>query len=105
MIEALEAILRLQIEEAVFEGVLDVAAFVEDLVVAARAMDVVAEQRHHVVHHLLIAREDDVRTAGVVGEALLLDGLAVAAAAAFLFEHFAIAIQMRGDGEARQPAA
>jgi hypothetical protein len=29
----------------------------------------------------------------------------VAAAPAFLFEHFTIVIQMRGDGETRQPAA
>ncbi len=44
-------------------------------------------------------------SAGVVGEAVLLDGLAVAAAAAFLFQHLAIAVQMRRDGEARQAAA
>ena len=105
VVEALEAILRLEIEEAVFERVFYVAAFVENLVVAARAVDVIAEQRHHVIHHLLIAREDDVRAAGVVGKAVLLDGLAVAAAPAFLFEHFAIVVQMRRDGEARQPAA
>ena len=90
VIEALEAILRVKIEEAVFEGIFDVAALVENLVVAARAVDVVAQQRDHVVHHLLVAREDDVRAAGVVGEAVLLHGLAVAAAAGFLFEHFAL---------------
>ncbi len=105
VIEALEAILRLEIEEAVFEGIFDVAAFIEDLVVAARAMDVVAEERDHVVHHFLVAREDDVRAAGVVGEAGLLDGLAVAAAASFLFQDLALVVQMRSDSEAREAAA
>ncbi len=100
VIQALEAILRLEIEETIFKGIFDVAAFVEDLVVAARAMDVVAQQRDHVIHHLLVAREDDMRTARVIGEALLLDCLAVAATATFLFEHLAIAVQVRRDGKA-----
>ncbi len=45
------------------------------------------------------------RTAGVVGETLLLDGLAVAAAAAFFFQNFAVLFEVRGDGDARQPPA
>jgi hypothetical protein len=68
-------------------------------------VDVIAQKRHHIIHHRLIAREDDVRASGIVGEALLLDRLAVTSAAAFLFEHFALMIQMRGDGETCQPAA
>ena len=105
MIKALEAILRLQIEQAVFERILYVAPLVENLIVAARAVDVIAQQRNHVIHHLLITRKDDVRAAGVVGEAALLDSLAVAAAAALLLQHFALVVQMRGDGKPRQAAA
>jgi hypothetical protein len=46
-----------------------------------------------------------VRTAGIVGEALLLNGLAVPAAAAFLFQDFAVLFQMGGDADTRQAAA
>ena len=64
-------------------------------------MDVVPEQGDHVVDYLLVARENDVRATGVVGKATFLDGLAMAAAPAFFFEHFTIVFQMRGDGESR----
>jgi hypothetical protein len=42
-----------------------------------------------------------VRTACVVGETILLDGLAMASAAGFLFQDFALFVQVRGDGNAR----
>jgi hypothetical protein len=105
MVKALEAILGIEVVKAVLKRILDIAALVEDLVVAARAMDVFAQQRDHIIHHLLVAGEDDVRTAGIVGEALLLNGLAVPAAAAFLFQDFAVLFQMGGDADTRQAAA
>src|ERR1035438_6229743 len=101
VIKALEAILGFQVEQAVFERIFYVSASIENFVVAARAVDVIAEERNHVVHHLLIARKDDVWTTGVVGEAILLDGLAMASAAGFLFQDLALFFEVRGDGNAR----
>jgi hypothetical protein len=42
-----------------------------------------------------------VRTARVVGETFLLNGLAMAPAAGFLFQDLAFVVEVRGDGNAR----
>jgi hypothetical protein len=42
------------------------------------------------------------RAAGVVSEALLLDGLAVSSAATIFFQHFAILLEVRCDGYSRE---
>jgi len=105
VVKAFEAILRLQVEQAVFERIFYVTSVVEDFVRAAGAVDVRAQQRHHVIHHLLVAREDDVRTTGVEGEPFFLDGLAVPSAARVLFQDLAWLIEVRGNADARQAAA
>jgi len=105
VIQALEAVLRIEVKQTVFKWVLYVTAPVENLVVAARAVDVAGQQRHHVIHHLLVAGKDDVGTAGVIGKALLLNGLAVPSAAAVFLQHLAVVLQVRGNANTRQPAA
>ncbi len=105
MIQALEAVLRIEVVQPVFKRVLDIAAAIKNLVVAARAMHVVAQQRHHVIDHLLVAREDDVRTSGVISEALLLDSLAMAPAAAIFLQDLAVLFQVRRNTDAGQSSA
>jgi hypothetical protein len=46
-----------------------------------------------------------VGTTRIEGEALLLNGLAVAAAAVFLFQNLAFAVQVSSDGQSSQPTA
>src|SRR5215469_1412227 len=105
IVETFETVLWLKIIQSVFEWILYVSPLEENLVVPACAMDIAVKQRDHVVHHLLVPREDDVRTAGVVGKALFLDGKAMASTARFLFEDLAFLFQMGGDADAGQPAA
>src|SRR5271166_568205 len=105
VVETFETILRFKIIQAIFKWILYVLSLEEDLVIATRTMHVAIEQRDHVIHHLLIAGKDDVRSAGVVGEALLLNGKTVSSAASLFFKNFAVLLQMRGDADPGQSAA
>src|SRR5579883_611095 len=105
VIETLETILGVKIIQAILERVLYIPVFIENLVISAGAMNIAAQERHHVIDHRLVAGEDDVGSAGIVSEAVLLDGEAMPAAAGLFFENFAILLQVGGDADAGQPCA
>src|SRR5271169_1441259 len=100
MVETFESLLWLKVIQAVLERILDVPALVVDLIVSFRLVNVAIQQRHHVIHHLLIARKDDVRAARIVGEALFLDREAMPPAAMLFLKNFALLLQMGRDADA-----
>src|SRR5579871_625558 len=105
VIQALETILWIKIIQPIFEWILYISALEKDLIVPPRAMNVAVQQGDHVVHHLLIAGKDDVRTSGIVGKAMFLNGKAVSSAALLFLQNFTVLFQMRCDTDAGQSAA
>ena len=89
VIEAVEAVRRGEIIEAVLEGIFDVTVAEPDLVGPPPDLQIVAERGEDVVEDLPVAREQDVRAAEIEAVAVAYQAAAMAADGLVGLQHLA----------------